>query len=340
MKVDFYGGHWPHYVNFLAPIYNAMPEEHRGEFYALNDGVTRAKHWGIDAKKFRGFRPKQLVCIASMEDYRATRPADVIFVNHGVGQTYGGDQKSAKLGAYSGGEGRDRVVLFLGPSERDAAVSRAAYPDVPAVAIGVPYLDEFGDNQRPPHTGRGGGVIGRESRSVVAISFHAHVNACDETKWAWPFYREVIEQLARSGRYEIIGHAHPRAARKLIPWWEKLGVRYEHDWLEVLRRADVYCIDNSSTGYEAAAIGIPVVWMNAPWYRRDVHHGLRFWDVIPGYAVDEPGQLPMAIETSLWAAKDVRAEAQAVYSGLVDGNAARRASEAIKIAIQGLLPAR
>jgi hypothetical protein len=50
------------------------------------------------------------------------------------------------------------------------------------------------------------------------------------------------------------------------------------DFADVCRRADVYVCDNSSTLYEFASTGRPVVVLNSPQYRGTVNHGLRFWD--------------------------------------------------------------
>ena len=50
------------------------------------------------------------------------------------------------------------------------------------------------------------------------------------------------------------------------------------DFDEVMERSTLYICDNSSTLYEFASTGRPVVVLNAPWFRRDIEHGLRFWE--------------------------------------------------------------
>jgi UDP-N-acetylglucosamine:LPS N-acetylglucosamine transferase len=59
--------------------------------------------------------------------------------------------------------------------------------------------------------------------------------------------------------------------------WAELSVRFVPDFNDVVAQADVYITDNSSTLFEAAACGIPVVVLNGAKYRPTVRHGLRFW---------------------------------------------------------------
>jgi hypothetical protein len=73
-------------------------------------------------------------------------------------------------------------------------------------------------------------------------------------------------------------------------------VRVKNPPIEVVPVADVrkfanlLICDNSSLMYEMSYLGRNVVALNAPWYRRDVEHGLRFWQW-RGIQVDTPEEL-------------------------------------------------
>jgi hypothetical protein len=92
--------------------------------------------------------------------------------------------------------------------------------------------------------------------------------------------------------YNLIGHGHPRAHALLERRYRRLNIEFVRDFAEVCRRADIYICDNSSSMYEFASTGRPVVVLNQPMYRKDVEHGLRFWSAADvGAQVDTAGAL-------------------------------------------------
>ncbi len=202
----------------------------------------------------------------------------IVLMQHGIGQSYSDHHPH-----YPGGARNDAVGLFLAPNAHSAARWKAAYPKARVEIVGSPRIDDL-----PRRAERG---------QVVAVSFHWNAYHHPESRSAFDYYRSALPELART--FQVIGHGHPRRsdmARK----WAKLGIEFVPDFADVCRRADVYVADNTSTLYEFASTGRNVVVLNAPYYRRDVHHGLRFWEASHvGVNVDKPDQLVPAVGYAL-----------------------------------------
>ena len=154
---------------------------------------------------------------------------------------------------------------------------------------------------------------------------------CPETRTALPHYRDAIAELARTSI--VIGHGHPRIWSFAEPFYRSVGIEPVRDFDEFVSRASVIVADNTSAAWEAMTLDRPVVWLNAPWYRRHIEHGLRFWELAgSGVQVDEPSQLAAGILLALSDEPDQaearRAAVPQVYA-YIDGKAALRGAEAI-----------
>lgn len=299
---------WPHYYDHLAPIIDALPRSMFGGTYTPKNAR-------------RSDLPDEgLWLVAGHSDLVRLPGRQVVYVEHGAGQSY-----LTPSASYSGGPGND-AVLYVCPSETVAARWRAAYPGARCAVVGCPKLDRW-------HRDRG-----RETgtRPVVAFTFHHDGQVCPETNSAWPHYRKglgtVLTELRGAG-VDVIAHQHPRSRYTARRWFEGVGVPFFDDLGEVFDRADLLAADNTSALPEFASLGRPVVWLNAPWYRRDVHHGGRFWSWPDGQVqVDHPGELTGAILYALTDPPQVAdARARMVHSvyAHTDGEAATRAAAAI-----------
>jgi hypothetical protein len=359
-----------HLVDHLAPIWRQLDEHERGRFYVCARHITPAAAQHPDltftAQPFRqplrvdGGRPVAVATAGDEVKVPDGRP--IVFVEHGAGQRYGPRPDRS----YSGGPHRERVNLFVCPNDDVYEANLARYTEAVGVVVGCPKLDQWhqllpcfceGNTPTTPVTGawevaslcdwhgdpaeeagrRGAG----QPRPTVAISFHWEVRLYRESGSAFGYYRPHVPAAVRDLRaagVTVLGHAHPRAARKLAPWWKSLGVEFVPTFAEVVERADLYAVDNSSTLYEFASLGRPVVVLNAPHYRRDVEHGLRFWSCADvGRQVDDARQLAPAIFAALADDRDPYSPQAARRREIVgqvykhtDGTAANRAADAIR----------
>lgn len=308
-----------HFIDHVAPIWKALPQKIRGTFYVPTRRMEQhAREAGIQAEIGSVPRASTLALVASWGDLRRLGPdTKAIYMEHGAGISYGDGSPS-----YAGGKGRENVVLFLCPNENVERVNQAAWPGVPTAVVGCPKLDDM----------KVRGVEGR----TVAISFHWPCVLIPETSWAFPFYRNYLRRLAERAECQLIGHGHPRAWRELEVIYRRLGIETTWSFEEVMDRSDLYIVDNSSTLFEASALGRPTVVLNSPRYRRDLNLGLRFWDGIPGPQVNHGETLASTVKAMLdgdwqdWEFERMKAVRLAYGIEGNDGKATKRAVEAIK----------
>lgn len=325
MRLDVYAS-LTHYRDHLRAVWEACGAE--GTWWS---------HFGDDETEMIPDRwpdPAVPVLVASFADALKVRGRPIIHVEHGAGQTYAGDPDGAHHPSYAGGMNMpEGVILYLTPAERGAARWRDRYPTVPAVAVGCPKLD-------PWHKGRNsfpGEVTSRGP--VVAFTFHWDCRLVPETRtalWHYDDHLADIVTVLRALGFGVLGTEHPRWGGRLLNRWAELGVPCTADWHQVFALADVLVADNTSLLYEFASLDKPVVCLNAPWYRRSVEHGLRFWSAVPGEQVDNPVEVMSAVERAHDDHAPLRAmrhRAVAAAYKYTDGKAAERAAAAISMVV-------
>ena len=286
-----------HYIDHLVPVWNALPLERRGVFYvgaAVREyAISKVGNHKIQVNEGLSFPDDAIILTCAYGDMsRAAQNGayKVIHMEHGTGHTFG-------TAAYPNGKGKRSLIdLFLYPNEytaRKAFEVRSTRYEV----IGTPKMDEWIPAPRPR----------KPADPTIAIAFHwGERNANPpESGTAWEHYEECLEDLSHA--YRLIGHGHPLAAEKYKREFEARGIEYVENFADVMKRADIYINDLSSTLYEFLVTGKPVIVLNAPWFRRNVHHGIRFWDYSNvGVNVEGPDHLSRAIDATLSAYELVR----------------------------------
>jgi len=329
--VDFLA--WaPHFLDHLLPVFQALPDERRGTFYVSPALLPYAKARGVDAKRFTATGGDNITVVSAYGDLgRALRMGQsrrLVLMEHGAGFTFLQPNSS-----YAGwGELRSRISLFLSTNEQVYRANKAKYPNTPNVICGCPKLDKWDKAREHPRT--------RTNPPTVAISFHWDCQVVQEARSAFPFYRGALREMAK--KYRLIGHAHPRIWGRIARTYREFGIEAVRSFDEVMERADLYVNDCSSTLYEFAYLDRPVVVLNCPWYRKNVHHGLRFWkhsDV--GVNCERIGDLLPSVAQALADPPEQQEKRRRAvdYVYPVRGNAAEVAAEAIcqlgRSAIQG-----
>lgn len=296
---------WPHYAEHVHAIWKHLPDEIRGD-----SGSIVPQHIPLD----------DIIMIGGGDDVDRTGGRRAIYVEHGAGQSYRGDRKANGHPSYHGGQHPPHVIGYIAPRQEVAdAWGR------PAFAAGSPVCDSY-----PLETGN--------THRAVAITFHWNCYVCPETRSALPHYENdlarIVEHLSDCG-WVVLGHHHPRDAR-LPKMWRNLGVPVV-SVDDVRRSADLLICDNTSLLYEMMYLGREVVALNAPWYRRDVHHGLRFWRDAPSSQASDVHDLIDLIDMELFGTPFDRGIPERVYGKpLSDGHDGERAAAWVTRFVAGL----
>jgi hypothetical protein len=293
MKLDFFARR-AHYIDHMAPVYKSLPHERRGIFTVPDSLYDYARkelgdlgHIEIyDGETPRGNDP---ILVASYGDIsRAARNPSrkIVHMEHGIGHAFG-------TAPYPNGPRgkRDLVDLFLAPNEYTARLIRSVRSTRVEV-IGTPKMD---------HVDRGEDACRSMSRPTLAIAFHwgDRNSKPPEAGSAFEHYKDFLPKLKKQS-FRIFGHGHPLAADIYQKEFERLGIDWLDDFRDVCRLADIYINDLSSTLYEFLLTDKPVIVLNAPWFRKDIHWGLRFWDYSDvGINVWQTSELLSAIEETL-----------------------------------------
>jgi len=304
----------PQFVDHLAPVWQALPQERRGAFtvpialahHARTLGLTTSRHPTSDS-----------VLVASWGDHQKARRrgyTHIARIEHGVGQSFGTGHPS-----YAGGRHCEDVGLFLTPNRYSADLWQAAYPDARVEVVGCPKVDHaprYEPGRKP----------------LVVVSFHWSGATVPEAGSAFTDFRGVLPALRDHPDFDLAMHGHPKARPAIERFARHRRIAFIPDFADVLRTAALYVNDGVSTLYEFAATGRPVVVLNASEYRPHVNHGLRFWDAADvGIQVDRPSDLEAAIGSALIDRPAQRRNRQRALAMVYAhrGDASRRAARAL-----------
>jgi len=311
MRVDAFAS-YPHYHDHIAPIWDLLDSE--GTFYVS----PNTKRPGSST---RGLMASDVpTIVAGYPDYKRIR-RPIIFVEHGIGENYG-----LRDPHYSGGQNRSRVELFLCPNQRVFDANEEHYPGR-SVIVGSPRVESLAEvvslkmqqGSRDDHPLR------------VVVSFHWNCTVHPQARTALHNYHPDFPNWVADKRIEVMGHSHPRIRPLAERFFYSSGIEFISEFTDVLRWADVYAVDNSSTLFEAAGLGLPVVVLDAPHFTPE-QTGFRFWkyaDIGPRInPSDDLGDAAIHAHDNLSGYDDIRRRMVTEVFGAIEG-AGRRAVKAI-----------
>ena len=313
-KIDFLATE-AHFLSHIAPVWLELDKSRQGTFYTRPDFFPLLEPYGIKGKDFAEMRGHNLTYVAAWGDLKKARKAErlCVLTEHGTGQSYQGVKSPSYIGAVN----RAGVLAVFVPAAYQAEKHLAVHPSIPVYPIGCPKMDKRWSEKKRP---------GR--KRLVVFSTHWDCKVAPETRSSITHFRRALPELAM--KFNLAGHAHPRIARQMQSIYGKYGIEWIESFDQVMDEAALYITDNSSSLYEFASLDRPVVVLNAPWYRRNIEHGLRFWEFADiGINCDHPRELVDAVRHAFvdpCQIADRRREIIKTLYGEQDGQDAKRAA--------------
>lgn len=310
----------PWHADHALPVWDALSPAFRGELYAGHDVATHRYMTSLGFDPLIGMPPPSDIptIVASGNELPAVRRA--ILLAHGIEQTY----SAVDHVCWAGGPGRENVILFICPDEASAQANWKRYPETPCAIVGSPHVEVL--RQMPPYP---------LPEPRVAISCHWEGSMIPELRGGFAWFESAYEKLIRAHAEGFVLHGHPRyqdyTAWKAREW----GCEFEPSFERLTQRAWCYVADNSSTIYEWAAMGRPVVVVSPPWYRRNIEHGKRFWTMCDiGPHVSDPAVLESAIQVAIADPSPIALRRQTIclelFGSDLSAGASMRAAKAIE----------
>lgn len=302
MRVDFLATAG-HFLDHVIPVWEALPPEARGNIFT----------------KGAPNRPTgNLTVVSSVGDLRKLGGSPSVYMEHGSGYSYTFPHGRLHP-SYAGSPERPGVVLFLNVNEQVHDLNRKTHPNIPGKIVGSPKLDKWVGFSKD-----------RDDPPTAVYSTHWACKVVPEAGSAHKEFRWALRPKNFVEDFEWRGHAHPRGWGLVKSDYERFGIPKIRNFDRVMEVGDVYVADTTSTLYEFAFTGRPVVCLNASFYRRDVSHGIRFWDYVPGLQVDRWQDVNDAVIRSLQGeGEELRKKAVDFVYPIQDGSSAALAAAAI-----------
>lgn len=188
-----------------------------------------------------------------------------ILLEHGAGQVYQSDVAGWCRGSFKSSY---RIKLFLGTNHYCVDAFKKNIKRTPAYVVGCPKLDNIQQE------------VNNYNNPLVVFSWHWDCSSIPETRSGFEFWSKEVLAIHKDKekKFKIAVHGHPRIQDQTLAFCTKHDIPFIKTFDFVLKNANIYVVDNSSTLYEFAVTTKPVILLNNPFYRREVRHGMRFWE--------------------------------------------------------------